>query len=103
MSACCDAASGRKMPTWVRRFRAVFEWGLPSAMLVLVPKCPACLAAHAALWTGLSVSLSTVTYLRWAMLLLCVVSLLFLTVKSLIRIQTHFSLLQTEIEPCNTR
>jgi hypothetical protein len=86
MRACCDVASERKPTTWVRRVRAVFAWVLPSAILVLVPKCPACLAAHLALWTGLGLSLSTATYLRWALLFACVASLIFLIVKRLDRI-----------------
>ncbi len=65
MSACCDAANYRKTPTRLRRAREVFAWALPSAILVLVPKCPACLAAHVTLWTGLGLSLATATYLRW--------------------------------------
>ncbi len=59
MSACCDGANGRKMPTRLRRVREIIAWILPSAILVLVPKCPACLAAHVTLWTGLGLSLST--------------------------------------------
>jgi hypothetical protein len=35
------------------------------------------------LWTGLGLSIATATYLRWALLLLCVASLLFLIVKRL--------------------
>jgi len=95
MSGCCGAASpltlpsppsaggeGRvRGPTWVRRVREIFAWVLPSAILVLVPKCPACLAAHVALWTGLGLSLSTATYMRWALLFLGVASLLFLIVE----------------------
>ena len=83
MSACCDAAGDRLTPAWVRRIREILAWVLPSAILVLVPKCPACLAAHVTLWTGLGLSYSTATYLRSAMLLLCVASLLFLVVKRL--------------------
>ena len=86
MSTCCDAASGRTTPTWVRRVRGIFAWVVPSAILVLAPKCPACLAAHVALWTGLGLSFSTATYLRWVLLLVCVASLLFLIVKRLGRI-----------------
>jgi hypothetical protein len=83
MSACCDAAGDRRAPTWVRRIREILAWVLPSAILVLVPKCPACLAAHVTLWTGLGLSLSTATYLRWLLLLLCVASLLLLILKRL--------------------
>jgi hypothetical protein len=87
MSACCDAGSDRKTPPFVRRVREIIAWGLPSAILVLIPKCPACLAAHLMLWTGLGLSLSTATYLRWMLLSLCVASLLFLIVKRLDRIE----------------
>ena len=43
-------------PTWARSVRKLVAWLLPSAVLVLVPKCPACLAAHVTLWTGLGLS-----------------------------------------------
>jgi hypothetical protein len=83
MSACCDAA-GR--PTWARRVRETLAWFLPSAILVLVPKCPACLAAHVTLWTGLGLSLSTATYLRWVLLAVCATALLVVVSKHLNRI-----------------
>jgi hypothetical protein len=81
MSACCNATGDRKMPTWMRRGREIFAWGLPSAIPLLVPKCPICLAAYVMLWTGFGLSLSTATYLRWGVLLLCVASLLVLIVR----------------------
>jgi hypothetical protein len=88
---------------WVRRVRETFAWLLPSAGLALVPKCPACLAAYVALWTGLGLSLSAATYLRWALLILCVASLLFLIVKRLRRIGVNLSHLKKETGPCNTK
>ncbi len=103
MSACCDAASARKAPTWVRRVREILAWVVPSAVLALVPKCPACLAAYVMLWTGLGLSLSTATYLRWVLLFLCVASLLFLIVKRLDRIGAIFRYFKKETEPCNTK
>ena len=103
MSACCDAASDRKTPRWVRRVREIFAWVLPSAVLVLAPKCPACLAAYVMLWTGLGLSLSTATYLRWALLLVCVASWLFLIVERLNRIGAILSYFKKETEPCNTK
>ncbi len=103
MSACCDAASDRKTPTWVRRAREIFAWAVPSAILVLAPKCPACLAAHMMLWTGLGLSLSTATYLRWVLLFLCVASLLFLIVKRLDRQGAIFSYFKKETKQCNTK
>jgi hypothetical protein len=103
MSDCCDTGSDRLAPTWVRRVREIFAWALPSVILVLVPKCPACLAAHVTLWTGLGLSLSTATYLRWVLLLVCVASLLFLIVERLDRIGAIFSYFKKETEPCNTK
>ena len=103
MSACCDAASDRKTPTWVRRVGAIFAWVLPSAILVLLPKCPACLAAHMMLWTGLGLSLATATYLRWVLLFLCVASLLFLLVNRLDRNGVLFSYFKQETEQCHTK
>jgi hypothetical protein len=103
MSACCNAASGRKPPTWSRRVREIFAWVLPSAVLVLVPKCPACLAAYVMLWTGLGLSFSTATYLRWALLFLCVASLLFLVVNRLYRIGAVFSYFKRETDQCHTK
>ena len=100
MSACCDAAGGRKTPTWLRRCREVLAWLLPGAVLVSVPKCPACLAAYMALWTGLGLSLSAATYLRWALLFLGVAPLLFLVVSRLGAIFGHF---RKETGPCNTK
>jgi hypothetical protein len=98
MSACCDAGGDRKTPTWARRVREILAWVCPSAILVLVPKCPACLAAYVTLWTGLGLSLSTATYLRWALLFLCVASLLFLIVKRLDRLGAIYSYFKKETE-----
>jgi hypothetical protein len=102
MSACCNA-SGQKTPTWARRAREILAWALPSVLLALVPKCPACLAAHVALWTGLGLSFSTATYLRWALLLVCIASLLFLVVKRLMSYRAVFNRLIKETDPCHTK
>jgi hypothetical protein len=103
MSGCCDAAGDRKTPAWLRRVREILAWVLPSAILVLVPKCPACLAAHVMLWTGLGLSFSTATYLRCVLLFLCVASLLCLILKRLARIATIFRYFKKETEPCNAK
>jgi hypothetical protein len=55
------------------------------------------------LWTGLGLSLSTATYLRWVLLFLCVASLLFLIVERLDRIRAIFRYFKKETEPCNTK
>jgi hypothetical protein len=103
MSACCNVISDRKPPRLLQKVREIFAWVVPSAILVLLPKCPACLAAYVALWTGLGLSLSTAAYMRWAMLLLCIASLLFLIVKRLSRVTAGFSYTGNETEQCDTQ
>jgi hypothetical protein len=100
--AALPPASGKRRRGCAESER-FFTWVLPSAILVLVPKCPACLAAHVTLWTGLGLSLATATYLRWVLLFLGVAALLFLIVERLDRIGTIFSYFKKETEPCNTK
>lgn len=100
MSTCCQPPGARNSPRWVRSVREVFAWAGPSAALAVVPKCPACLAAYVTLWTGLGLSLSAASYLRWALLFVCVASLLFLTVK---RVGAICYPIKRETGPCGTK
>jgi hypothetical protein len=54
------------------------------------------------LWTGLGMSLSTATGLRWGLLFLGVASLFFLIVKRLDRIGAIFSYFNKETAECHT-
>ncbi len=65
----------------MRRGRGAAGWILPGALLALLPKCPACLAVYIAVGTGIGISVSTATYLRMALVVLCVAALAYLTAR----------------------
>lgn len=58
----------------------------PAAVLVLLPKCPACIAAWLAVGAGLGVSMSAAAALRMAIVGMCVACLAFVAVRRVLRI-----------------
>ena len=66
MKSCCDFPK----PTPSKRIAGVFSWIAPGAVLALMPKCPACLAAYIALGTGIGVSVPVADNLRLTVLAL---------------------------------
>lgn len=67
------------------RLRSAVTWAAPGAVLVLMPKCPMCVAAYVALITGVGISLPAAAHLRMLVLLLCSLTLAFLAAKSAAR------------------
>ncbi len=61
-----------------RRGLALAAWAVPGTLLAVLPKCPACFAAYAALWTGIGLSMPVASGLRWALMGACVASIAFL-------------------------
>jgi len=79
---CCENPAGKKSVALIdehslfaRRCHGVAGWMLPAGGLVLLPKCPACLAAYIAIATGIGISVSAATYLRVLLLTICVVTI----------------------------
>ena len=82
---CCEiktrAGGNARRPA--SRFGEIAGWIVPTATLALIPKCPMCVAAYVALATGIGISLPAAAHLRAMLVVLCVVSLVFVTARRL--------------------
>lgn len=68
-------------PSFTRRSLGLTTKIVPAAILAVLPKCPACLAAYVALGTGVGLSLTAATYIRLSLVVLCVASLAYFAAK----------------------
>jgi hypothetical protein len=91
MNCCCSggdaAAPAITAPppsrrSWLGRVGAAIEWAVPVTTLVLIPKCPACVAAYVLLFTGIGVSRSAAAGLRWSLIALSVAAILSLLLRA---------------------
>jgi hypothetical protein len=96
---CCEASASRaqgvrearaadggsRTRVVARRGAKASGWVLPSAVLVLMPKCPACVVVYVAVVSGVGISVPMAARLRMAVLALCVVMLLYVVVRALLR------------------
>jgi hypothetical protein len=71
----------------LRRSGEIVGWIISSAMLILMPKCPVCVAAYLALFTGVGISLATASKLRATLLILSFAALVALALMRLSRVK----------------
>lgn len=60
------------------------KWIVPGAVLALMPKCPACLAAYVALGTGIGLSFSAAEFLRGGLIVASIGVLAWLAARKLL-------------------
>jgi hypothetical protein len=93
---CCQFATRdrgnipRPASRW-QRGGTIVGWIVPSATLVLLPKCPICVAAYVALFSGVGISVASASHLRISLLILCLAALLCLALKHLCRLPSRES------------
>lgn len=88
-SSCCRAVRKRRTSLPASPFRRGAEIAgafVSAVTLIVMPKCPMCLAAYLALATGIGVSVSAASQLRTAILAASFLILIFLAMKYLIQI-----------------
>jgi hypothetical protein len=84
---CCEAQSAarhRSAARYFRRWRSAGSCVGSGAMLFLLPKCPVCIAAYLAVWTGAGIAAPIAGHLRFAMAAIFVVSFAFLLTRRLV-------------------
>jgi sterol desaturase/sphingolipid hydroxylase (fatty acid hydroxylase superfamily) len=69
----------------VRHCPQVASSVLPAVILVLLPKCPVCIAAYIAMATGIGLSLPVTAHLRTLLVILCATSLIYFVARLLHR------------------
>ena len=74
-----------------RRLLNLIGWIVPTAILTLIPKCPACVAGYAVIGTSVGYSLSGFAQLRLALIVLCLASISYVGMKSVRYVVTRIT------------
>jgi len=104
---CCQRKSlagddARQPKTWMRRVKGAAGWILPGTLLALMPKCPMCLAAYVALFTGFTMSGSSAHILMRALTTVCISTLALCVVRRVVSCSQNkptFKLQPTQTQP----
>jgi len=76
-------SDGKRPTGLLRRTWRKTQWLFPATLLALIPKCPLCVAAYVALFTGVGISVSTARWIQILSVVLCLGSLAYLAVRNL--------------------
>jgi hypothetical protein len=90
IESCCGRRRHRSASATLRpaEFAA---GGLSVIVWMLLPKCPVCLAAVVALWTGLGLSFTQAASVRWALIGGGVALTCYVAAKVMMRMTNHSS------------
>jgi len=80
---CCEARPDARGGSAARSWRSTGACVGSGTMLVLLPKCPMCIAAYLAVWTGAGVAAPVAGHLRFVLAVIFAASLGFLIVRRL--------------------
>jgi hypothetical protein len=83
-------AGGAPAPPY-RRLLNFVGWIVPTAILALIPKCPACVAGYAVIGTSVGFSLSGFAHLRLEIIILCLVPLSYVGTRSVLYVVTRIA------------
>ena len=86
-----ETGANNVLPPTSRRRRGgeLAGWIIPGITLVLMPKCPICVAAYVALFSGVSISFASASHLRTSLQVLCIATLLFLVMRRVHRLASR--------------
>ena len=76
-----NPGDGNRPTGLLRRAWRGMQWLCPATLLILTPKCPLCVAAYVALFTGIGITVSTARWIQVLMPVFCLTSLGYLAVR----------------------
>src|SRR3954453_20872498 len=84
-NGCCrdDRSAAVAGRSWTRAARRAVSWIVPGVVLAAMPKCPLCLAAYFALFTGFGISLAAASFAWWLVAFGCIAVLVYLAVNAI--------------------
>jgi hypothetical protein len=80
-SGAPNSSVGNRPTGLLRHAWRSIQWLFPAMLLVLIPKCPMCVAAYVAMFSGIGITISTARWIQILMLMFCLTSLAYLAIR----------------------